>query len=175
MDTLDRISSWAIVVLIISSFVLVSGYKGEAGPNLKVQQRIGTADYSVVNSEVSNKVKLAKNILEAGNLDKAEMLVKEIIQKYPYEGGPHMVMGDIFMRSLEPVKSIPEYKEAVDLNPDYLDKKTPLFQGKKLKIAVNEALDEVEKMIDADPGNRAIRQKRKTIYYLQRRIAGSCG
>jgi hypothetical protein len=175
MDKLDRISIWAIVVLIISSFVLVSGYKGEAGPNLKVQQGMGTNDYSVVNSEVSSKIKVAKNLMEADNLDKAEVLVKEMIQKYPYEGGPHMLMGDIFMRRLEPVKAMPKYIEAVDLNPDYLDKKTPIFQGKKLKIAVNEALDEVEKILDADPGNKGTLQKRKTIYYLKRRIAGSCG
>ena len=86
-----------------------------------------------------------------------------------------MLMGDIYIRRQELIKAVLEYKEAVDLNPDYLDKKTPLFQGKKLKGAVKEALDEIEKKIKANNDDEAMRQNRKVIYYLQRRIAGSCG
>jgi len=70
---------------------------------------------------------------------------------------------------------MPEYKEAVDLNPDYLDKKTDLFQGKKLKVAVDEALDEIEMELKANPGDKSMKDSRKLIYYLKRRIAGSCG
>lgn len=176
MDTLDRISIWAIVILIISSFVLTSGYRGEALPDRKMKQRKAAgAGYSALNRELEKKIDLAKDLMESNNLGKAEMLVKELIQKYPYDGGPHMVMGDIFMRRQELLKAMPEYREAVDLNPDYLDKKTALFQGKKLKVAVNETLAMVEKMIEEDPGDGSLKESRKLIYYLQRRIAGSCG
>jgi tetratricopeptide (TPR) repeat protein len=175
MDRLDRISIWVIVLLIISSFALISRHMGEARPDRKVQQRIAAADSPVANDEVVNKVKLIKNLMEADNLNKAELLIKELIQKYPYEGEPRMLMGDIFMRRQEPVKAMHEYKEAIDLNPDYLDKKTPLFQGKKLKIAVGEALAEIEKRIRLNPGDESMKSDRKVIYYFYRRIAGSCG
>ncbi|UCD34478.1 MAG: hypothetical protein JSU90_09275 [Nitrospiraceae bacterium] len=175
MDTLDRISIWVIVVLIISSFVLTGGYRGEAGPDRKAQQRNAAADYAAVNGEVKGKIKIARDLMEAGNLDKAEVLVRELLLKYPFEGEPHMVMGDIFMRRLEPVKAMPEYREAVDLNPDYLDKNTGLFQGKKLKIAVGEALNEIEEKIGSAPDDEFLLESRKTVYYLKRRIAGSCG
>lgn len=174
MDRLDRVSIWAIVILIISSFALISGHRGEARPDRNVQQRIAATDYSVVNGEIDNKVKLIKNLLEADNLNKAEILIKELIQKYPYEGEPRMLMGDILMRRQEPVKATLEYKEAIDLNPDYLDKTTPLFQGKKLKIAVREALAEIEKRIRLNLKDESMKSDRKIIYYLQRRIAGSC-
>jgi len=175
MDTLDRISIWAIVILIVTSFVLSGGHSGEARPGSKQKQRIAAADYAVINIEIEKKVKLAKNLLESNNLDKAELLVKEMIEKFPYEGSPHMIMGDILMRRQEQVKAMPEYKEAVDLNPDYLDKKTDLFQGKKLKVAVDEALDEIEMELKANPGDKSMKDSRKLIYYLKRRIAGSCG
>lgn len=174
MDRLDRVSIWAIVILIISSFALISGHMGEAKPDRNMQQRIAATDYSVVNGEIDNKVKLIKNLLEADNLNKAEILIKELIRKYPDEGEPRMLMGDILMRRQESVKATLEYKEAIDLNPDYLDKTTPFFQGKKLKIAVREALGEIEKRISLDPKDESAKRDRKFIYYLERRIAGSC-
>jgi len=174
MDRLDRFSIWAIVILLISSFALISYHLGEARPVRNGQQRV-TAVTSAANSEVEGKCKVIRNIIEGGNLGKAEVFVREVIQRYPYEGEPRMLMGDIYIRRQELIKAVLEYKEAVDLNPDYLDKKTPLFQGKKLKGAVKEALDEIEKKIKANNDDEAMRQNRKVIYYLQRRIAGSCG
>lgn len=174
MDWLDRLSIWAIVILIIGSFALISGHMGEARPELNLQQRTAAADGPAVNGEITARVRLMKNLIESGNLDKAEILGDELLKKYPYEGEPRMVMGDIFMRRQEPVKGMREYKEAIDLNPDYLDKKTPLFQGKKLKVAVGEALDRIEEKIRLNPDDGPAKRERKVIYYLQRRIAGSC-
>jgi tetratricopeptide (TPR) repeat protein len=147
---------------------------GEARPERQVQQRMGIADVPVVRGELDSRVSLIKNLMESDNFSKAETLLKELIQQYPYAGEPHMLMGDLFMRRQEPVKAVFEYKEAADLNPDYLDKKTPLFQGKKLKTAVKEALAEIDRRIGLNPADESMKSDRKIIYYLQRRIAGSC-
>jgi len=176
MDRLDRISIWAIVLLVISSSALISHHMGEARPRENrdrphfIRNKMGSVP---IFSE--GMIRTARNLMDGGSLDKAEALVKELIHKYPYEAETHMVMGDIFMRRQEPVKAVFEYKEAVDLNPDYLDRKTPLFQGKKLKMIVKEALSEIENRTKADPGNETLKEHKKSIYYLQRRIAGSCG
>jgi lipopolysaccharide biosynthesis regulator YciM len=175
MDRLDKISIIAIILLVISSVVLASVYQSEAGPEKNVQKRIATAGYAPVNDEVVTKVKVIKNLMESNNLGKAETMVKKLIKKYPYEGDPHIVMGDIFMRKQQLLMAMPEYKEAVDMNPDYLDKSTPLFQGKKIRVAVAEALAEVETRLDEKPGDKLMKKSRKTIYYLKRKIAGSCG
>lgn len=174
MDTIDRVSIWAIVILIISSCALITGHMGEARPERQVQQRMGIADEPAVRGELQSRVNLIKNLMEADNFSKSETLLKELMQQYPYAGEPHMLMGDILMRRQEPVKAMFEYKEATDLNPDYLDKKTPLFQGKKMKIAVREALDEIDRRVRRNPGDESLKSDRKIIYYLQRRIAGSC-
>lgn len=176
MDRLDRFSIWAIVILIIGSSALISHHMSEAKPERNVQRHMSSYNSNpAVSSGVENRVRAAKNLMAGNNINKAGELAGELIKQYPYEGEPHMLMGDILMRKQEPVKAIFEYREAVDLNPDYLDKKTPLFQGKKLKMAVGEALTEIENRIKADPGNDTLRKHRKDIYYLQRRIAGSCG
>lgn len=176
MDRLDRFSIWAIVILLISSSALVSYHMGEAIPGKEGPQRAPVAGSTGINdAELGNKVKVIRNLIEANNLVKAEALARELIMQYPYEGEPRMLTGDILLRKQETVKAMFEYKEAIELNPDYLDKKTPFFQGKKLKAVVREALEEIEKKIKLKPDDESIKRDRKIIYYLQRRIAGSCG
>ncbi len=175
MDRLDRFSILAIVVLIISSSALISHHMGKAKSDRNSQQQMRAIGYPVIITEVEDKVKAVKNVIEGNSLNKAEMLVKELIKKYPYEGELRMLMGDIHMRKQEPLEAAIDYKEAIDLNPDYLDKKTPLFQGKKLSVAVKEAMTEIEKEIKANSEDKVMTKYRKDIYYLQRRIAGSCG
>lgn len=172
MDWLDRISIWAIVLLIIGSVALIAGHVGEARPDRHHQQP--PAGAAAPPAEIENSVRLARNLLEGDNPGKAETLMADMVNKYPYEAAPRLVMGDIFMRKQDPVRAMREYKEAVELNPDYLDRKTPLFQGKKLRIAVGEALTEIERRIRSNPADDSLKKERKVIYYLQRRIAGSC-
>jgi len=174
MDRLDRFSIWAIVILIISSSALISHHVGESKSGRGSQESKTTLNGSIVLTEIENQVNAINSLIEGNNLNKAEILVKELIQKYPFEGEPRMFMGDIFMRRQDPVNAILEYKEAVDLNPDYLDKKTSLFQGKKLNVAVKEAIIEIEKKIKTNPDDKLIKKYRKDIYYLQRKIAGGC-
>ena len=64
---------------------------------------------------------------------------------------------------------------AVDLNPDYLDKKAPDFQGKKIKNTVNEARHLIEVELNKNSADKDLRSYRKTVYYMLRKIAGSCG
>ena len=174
MDRLDRASLWAIVILIISSSALISHNMGEAKPAPNSTKRQEAPADPGTNAEIKNKVQIARNLLEGNNPDKAEPLVRDMILQQPYEAEPRMLMGDIHMRMQKAAIAALDYKEAVDLNPDYLDKKTPLFQGKKLKIAVREALDDIEKKLKVSPQDEYLKKERKIIYILQRRIAGSC-
>lgn len=175
MDRLDRLSIWGIVILIISSFALISGHMGEARLARSLQQqKTASTEPAAASDGITSQVKLIRSLMEAGNLAKAEPLAEELIRNHPLQAEAWMALGDVYMRKQESVKGVLQYKEAVDLNPDYLDKKTPLFQGKKLKVAVREALDEIEAGLARNPADEKLKEARKTIYYLQRMIAGSC-
>ena len=175
MDALDKISVVAIIALTISSLLLIISHKGEAMPARKIQQRGADALPFPATGEIDAKVRMARNLLNSDSSGKAEALIQELIQKYPFDGEPHMLVGDLLMRQQEPIKAMHAYKDAIDLNIDYLDKKTPLFQGKKLKIAVEEALTVIEKRIELNPEDESIKSEKKTIYYLYRKIGGGCG
>ncbi len=175
MDRFDALSAVAAAALLVGSFAVAHDHAVGAKAGRNGQPVTAAADNPLTSTELDSKGRLIRNPLEAGSLPQAEILVQDLVRKYPYEGEPHMLMGDLLMRRQEPVKAMHEYKEAVDLNPDYLDKKTPLFQGKKLKVAVGEALAEVTNRIRLAPGDESLKSERKIIYYLYRKIAGSCG
>jgi Tfp pilus assembly protein PilF len=172
MDKLDKLSLLAIVILVVSAsfLVAVSANVAEDQDQSVVRQQV-----QVFNPELDKKVKVARDLLENNNLPKAEELATLLISEYPYDGAPYMVVGDIELRKQDPVAAMESYRNAIDLNPDFLDKKTEVFQGKKIKATVLEAKTIIEKDLAASPGNEDLGEKRKTVYYMLRRIAGSCG
>lgn len=172
MDKLDKLSVFAVVILAVSAIFLVVVY---ASDTQKQDQSVVRQQVRVFNPELEKKVRIAKDLLENNNLLKAEELAESLIGEYPYDGAPHMVKGDIELRRQDPVAAMEYYRNAIDLNPDFLDKKTDVFQGKKIKATVLESKNIIEKDLTANPGNNGLKQKRKTVYYMLRRIAGSCG
>ena len=125
--------------------------------------------------ELDSKILLAKNLLAQDNLDKTEALLTTLLQQFPYEGELYLLRGDILMRRQQPVAAMYEYKEAIQLNPDFLDKKTPQFQGRKIKVAVQEAMTAIETGLQKDPGDSKLKNDQKILYFMKRKIAGSCG
>jgi tetratricopeptide (TPR) repeat protein len=172
MDKLDKLSVLAIVILVVSASFLVAVYANVAEDR---DQFVVRQQVRVFNPELDNKVKIAKDLLENNNLLKSEELARLLISEYPYDGAPFMVIGDIELRKQDPVAAMEFFRSAIDLNPDFLDKKTEVFQGKKIKATVLEAKALIEKELEANPGNDELSGKRKTVYYMLRRIAGSCG
>ncbi len=172
MDKLDKLSLLAIVILAVSASFLVAVYADDTESR---EQYVIRQQISVFNPELDKKVKVAKTLLENNNLLKAQELATGLISEYPYDGAPHMVIGDILLRKQDPVAAMDSYRNGIDMNPDYLDKKTEVFQGKKIKATVLEAKAIIEKDLKANPRNGELKQKRKTVYYMLRRIAGSCG
>jgi tetratricopeptide (TPR) repeat protein len=172
MDKLDKLSLLAIIILGVSAsfLVVVSANDTQSQDRYVVRQQV-----RVFNPELDKKVKVAKTLLENNNLLKAQELATGLISEYPYDGAPHMVIGDILLRKQDPVAAMDSYRNGIDMNPDYLDKKTEVFQGKKIKATVLEAKAIIEKDLKANPRNGELKQKRKTVYYMLRRIAGSCG
>lgn len=172
MDKLDKLSLLAIVILVVSATFLVVVYANET---LDQEQYVVRQQVRPYNPVLDKKVRVAKDLLANNNLLKAEELATSLISEYPYDGDPYMVLGDLQLRRQAPVAAMESYRNGIDLNPDYLDKKTEVFQGKKIKATVLEAKNIIEADLKANPGNSDLRQKRKTVYYMLRRLAGSCG
>jgi hypothetical protein len=174
-DRLDRMALAVLVILIVSALGLVFFQPGAAdqvvkkGPGLR-------QSVVVASPELDKKLATAVALLNGGDPAKASELLDALIVEFPYEGGPHMLKGDLFIRKQQPVEAMLEFRQGVDLNPDYLDKKiTALFQGKKVKSTLEEARLAINAGLARNPGDQALRQQREVLYYMLRKVAGSCG
>ena len=175
MDKLDKIAAAAICGLLLWAGVLVV----TAPPPAKDAGRAGLEKISALaaklDAELARREARVKKMMNGGSLKQAEAMARELVSGFPYSGTPHMLLGDIHLRRQDPVAAMEEYRLAVDLNPDFLDKKTKDFQGKKIKKVVDEAREIIDSRLAQEPDSQKWRQAKKTVYYMLRKIAGSCG
>ncbi len=171
MDRLDKFSALAITFLILwGLFLIITQPEGEG-------EKKGTQPIAVqlMNPALDNKIALAKSLLAGNSIEQADSLLKEIITANPFEAIPYFLLGDVHLYRQDPVGAMREYRKAIDLNPDFLDKKSDLFQGKKVKKTVEEARAAIESGLVANGGDATLLVARKEYYYMLRKIAGSCG
>jgi len=173
MDRLDKLTIAILVVLASYAAVLMFMEK-RSSQQAAIENKRSQPAVQYLNPDLNNKIQQAKKFLNDNNLGKADMLANDLINEYPYEGQPHMIKGDLFMRRQQPIKAMYEYKTAVELNPDFLDKNTKLFQGKKIQVSIEEAQTAIETGLQVKPDDTQLKEDLKVLYYMRRKLAGSC-
>jgi len=174
MDKLDKWTVFIISVMILYASGLLIRANGNSYAD-QYRQPAPPANQVIINPELDKKIEVARTLLIEDNLDKSEELVNTLIEEYPYEGKLYMLKGDLLMRRQQVIAAMYEYREAVSLNPDFLDKKTKLFQGKKIKITVEEAMAAIESGLQQNPDDSQLKDDRQVGYFMKRKLAGSCG
>ena len=174
MDKLDKWTVFAVTAMAIYATALLFAAGNNSQAQQGAEQNPPPHQY-VINPELDSKIQAATNMLAQDNLEKTEVLVNSLLSEFPYEGKLYMLKGDILMHRQQPIAAMYQYKEAVDLNPDFIDKKTKLFQGKKIKVSVEEAMAVIETGLQQNPDDSQLKNDQKILYYMKRKLAGSCG
>lgn len=172
MDRLDKYAWTAIVLLLAWGGFLVVAERNAPAPPAAVKV---AAARPAVDPQLEKRIELVKNLLLANNVEKAEALLGELLAQSPYEGVLYLLKGDAYLYRQQPVAAMGEYRKAVELSPDLLEKTSKNFQGKKIKKTVEEARKAVDAALSANPGDSGMREHRTTVYYMLRLLAGSCG
>jgi len=175
LDRLDRLALAVLLVLLVSAMGLIVFQPGESG---KLAKNSGAVrqNVAVPTPEFTSKMATVVTLLNGGDPARVGQLLDLLIAEFPYEGGPHMLKGDLLLRQQQSVGAMLEYRQGVDLNPDYLDKKmTEVFQGKKVKSTLEEARLAIVAGLARTPGDVTLKQQREVLYYMLRKVAGSCG
>lgn len=128
-----------------------------------------------INPEASSQMEAARKLLGADNLMAAEKLIDTLIERYPLYSEGFMLRGDLSLKKNDEIKAMQAYRQAIDLNADYLDKKTSAYQGKKIKNVAAEAQKKLKTALAANPSDSKMKKAKDDLYYMLRRIAGSCG
>jgi len=87
----------------------------------------------------------AKSSIETGDLDKARIELKNVLQIDPKDGEAHYLLGKVHEQNKNYRKAFASYKKAEDLNPNLLENKARL--GRLYLLLANE-LDEAQQRID---------------------------
>lgn len=174
-DRLDVLALSAVAIMLLAGLFIIGRYTGPANP-VAGGSGVSRQVVVIVSPEFDNKLQIAQTLLNSGNLLKARELIKGMITDYPYDGRPYMLLGDLYVHGQQPVLAMLEYRKGVDLNPDFLDKKAKkLFRGKQIKNILTEARQVIKTGLADNPGDPQLKQQLETLYYMLRRVAGSCG
>lgn len=175
LESLDKLAILAVVIMVIVGSIIIVKDSARKKP-IDGVNGVSRQAMVIISPEFDNKLKIAKTLLNTGNLPKARELILEMIEDYPYDGRPYMLLGDLHVHDQKPILAMLEYRKGVDLNPDFLDKKVKdLFRGKHIKNVLNEARQEINNGLEKNPGDPQLKQQLEILYYMLRRVAGSCG
>lgn len=174
-DRLDVLALSAVAIMFIAGLFIIGRYAGPVNPVVG-GSGVSRQVVVIVSPEFDNKLQVTQTLLNSGNLVKARELINGLIADYPYDGRPYMLLGDLYVHDQQPVMAMLEYRKGVDLNPDFLDKKAKkLFRGKQIKNILAEARQVIKAGLSDNPGDSQLKQQLETLYYMLRRVAGSCG
>jgi Flp pilus assembly protein TadD len=123
------------------------------------------------NAEIYKEViKLQKE----SNYSKAMTELEEIIRANPEKTQSYVLKAQLLNNLGELAEAVAMYRKAIEMDPDFVDKKSPLFIGNSVMEFIPEARGKLNREKKLKPGDKTIKAALENIYYLQRRIAGGC-
>ncbi len=168
LDRLDLLSLLALVLLAAATRAAVLDYPADLPTRKELRQQ------QMVDPKLAAALDAAVNLIASGNPAEADKLVARLEQAYPYNGKVHMLRADLYLLRQQPIQAMLAMRRAVDLYPEFLDRKADDFQGRKVRNTMREAQQALEGQdLEMPPEERA--RYRKVLLYLQRKLAGSCG
>jgi len=170
-DRLDHLAMSAIMVLAIWIAFLVSIEMAKPDPpsrkTLQTEQpRLDPQDEKMLKS--------ADNLMKSGGVKKAQAIINELKKKLPFDARPMMMEGNLYWLRQKAIPAMHSFRRAIDLDLDYLDKKSPLFQGKLIRNVVEEAKTVIEKGSNDPAIAASLKTAKKEYYYMLRKLAGGC-
>ncbi len=85
-----------------------------------------------------------------------------------------MLKAEIFTEKGNLVNALSMYRHAIEMEPDLVDNKTPLFIGDSVMDLITVARGKLNREKKLKPNDATLTIALDNIYYLQRRIAGGC-
>jgi tetratricopeptide (TPR) repeat protein len=176
VDWLDKLSIAAIagiaVVTIgmLASHELMERRQHNPGGEAKTEE----SPYALQMEEDARLFAEVRTLEEQGRYQEAMAEVKGIMENYPEKPTSYVYLGRMHFKQGELAQSIAYYRQAVEMEPDYVDERTPLFIGEEIKEIVEEGREKFGREKELKPDDQQVRDALKHIYYLQSRLAGGC-
>jgi predicted Zn-dependent protease len=113
-------------------------------------------------------------LITARNFDQALEKIEQIRQQHPDNPQVFVYLARVRYAQGRIADAVTNYRRAVEMEPGYTDKTTPLYIGDRINELLPEARTKLNREKKLKPGDASIRAGLEDVYYLQRRIAGGC-
>ena len=176
MDWLDKLSIAAIAGIAVITIGMLANQelmkRGQDNPGEEAKGK--ESSYALQMEEDNRLFKEVRASEEQGLYQEAMAQVKDIMKDYPEKSLPSVYLARLHFKQGELGESIINYRLAVEMEPDYVDERTPLFIGDEIKEIVEEGREKFGREKALKPEDKEVREALKDIYYLQSRLAGGC-
>ncbi|MCI5149011.1 MAG: hypothetical protein D3916_06440 [Candidatus Electrothrix sp. MAN1_4] len=104
----------------------------------------------------------------------AQKVLQKVQREHPDNPRSFIYQARLHYNKGNMVDAISSYRQAVDSEPDFVDKKTPLFLGDEIMDNLKAAKQPVTQKLKSRPEDTEMRKALDELLYLQRRVAGGC-
>lgn len=176
MDWLDKLSIAGIAVITLMTVGMLTDQEmtkrrhNNPGTEAKNEES-SYASQMEADKKIYQEVASYK---EQGLYTEAMAKLEDIMKRYPEKPLSYVYLAQLYLEQGRLADGIHYYRRAVDMEPDYVDERTPLFIGDKIKELVIEGREKFGREKALKPKDKKVRKALEDIYYLQSRVAGGC-
>jgi len=173
LDRFDILVVAAVLVLTAAAFTL--GSRGAAGQQGRpTAAAAARAKASPPDPAAYQELTRANELISSDQVDEAVKSLKGLTAAHPEMSEPHALLGQAYARVLDYPSSMREFRTTLVMDPEYVDKKSGKFIGKRIKAAVKDGMAEARARLSKNPDDKTARATLKDAYYLERMLAGGC-
>ena len=176
MDWLDKITIVAIAGITLIAVGMLANqeiikHQNNPGAGSKAEKERYYAEQMAKEAKIYKEVNSLK---EQGHYAEALAKLQEVMKTYPGKARSYVYMAQLSVAQGKLADAIYNYRLAVEKEPDYVDKRTPLNIGREIKAQVDEGLKVFGREKELKPNDKKVSEALQNIYYLQRRLAAGC-
>lgn len=178
IDWLDKLNIVAIAIISLISVTMVVNNEIHKSKQPVVQQIDVAAEraqsFALQIEKEGQIYKDIRSLIEQKDYVHAISKLEEIIKDRPGLSRSYVHLAEISVAQDKKYQALHYYKKAIEMEPGYVDKKSPIKIGHEIKPLVAEMRLVLEKKISEKPVSKETKDALKDVYYLQRRLAGGC-
>ncbi|MEA3469152.1 MAG: hypothetical protein U9R57_13140 [Thermodesulfobacteriota bacterium] len=177
MDSLDKFNFILLAVLILLTTGMLVQHELMASKNTVSVLDGKEAMIKQYEERIARDAIIYKEVVVAKDENRqqdAMTMLDEIIRSHPENPQSYVLQAEIIHTKGQLAKAIATYRIAIEMEPDLVDNKTPLFIGDSVMDLITVARGKLNREKKLKPDDKTIAVALENIYYLQRRIAGGC-
>ena len=171
LDKFDIVNISAALILAAGAVFYGMGYGSTAAADGIAAARSGRIK---ADPKMDSKIAAAKVLMDSGQMRKAALELKDLCRKDPFDASAHALLGQACSSLQDYPSAVKEYRMCLELDADYVDKKSGKFIGNGINCTLSECTPQLESVLSKNPGDKQASGAIQDVHYLERMLAGGC-